>query len=59
MPLSRKSWLASRKSWKSVHRWSDDAKNKAERTLNVTIAASKETMMNIMWNSSDLIGHRA
>lgn len=31
-----------------AHRWSDDAKSKAERTLNAAIAASKETMMNMM-----------
>jgi len=31
-----------------AHRWGDDAKNKAERTLTAAIAASKETMMNMM-----------
>jgi hypothetical protein len=31
-----------------AHRWGDDAKNKAERTLNAAIATSKETMMNMM-----------
>lgn len=31
-----------------AHRWSDDAKNKAERTLNAAITAGKETMMNMM-----------
>ena len=30
------------------HRWGDDAKSKAERTINAAIAASKETMMNMM-----------
>lgn len=27
-----------------AHRWGEDAKNKAERTLNAALAASKETM---------------
>ncbi len=31
-----------------AHRWGEDAKNKAERTLNAAIAASKETTMNMM-----------
>lgn len=35
-----------------AHRWSDDAKNKAERTLNAAIAASKETMINMMQESA-------
>ncbi len=28
-----------------AHRWSDDAKNKAERTLNAALQASREAMM--------------
>ena len=31
-----------------AHRWGDDAKNKAERTLNAALAASKEAMMKVM-----------
>ncbi|MGZ8911226.1 MAG: conjugal transfer protein TraM [Methylococcaceae bacterium] len=31
-----------------AHRWGDDAKNKAERTLNAAIATSKETMINMI-----------
>lgn len=31
-----------------AHRWSDDAKNKAERTLNAALTASRETMTNMM-----------
>lgn len=31
-----------------AHRWSDDAKNKAERTLNAALTASRETMTQTM-----------
>ena len=31
-----------------AHRWSDDAKNKAERTLNAALTASREAMTNTM-----------
>jgi len=31
-----------------AHRWGDDAKNKAERTLNAALLVSREEMMKIM-----------
>jgi hypothetical protein len=31
-----------------AHRWGDDAKNKAERTLNAALLASREEMMKVM-----------
>jgi hypothetical protein len=31
-----------------AHRWGDDAKNKAERTLNAALTASREAMTNTM-----------
>jgi hypothetical protein len=31
-----------------AHRWGDDAKNKAERTLNAALTASREAMMTTM-----------
>jgi hypothetical protein len=31
-----------------AHRWGDDAKNKAERTLNAALFASREEMMKVM-----------
>jgi hypothetical protein len=31
-----------------AHRWGDDAKNKADRTLNAALTASRETMMKTM-----------
>lgn len=31
-----------------ANRWGDDAKNKAERTLNAALAASREAMTNLM-----------
>lgn len=31
-----------------AHRWEDDAKNKAERTLNAALLASREEMMRVM-----------
>ena len=34
-----------------AHRWGDDAKGKAERTLNAALAASKEAMAKGMQNS--------
>lgn len=35
-----------------AHRWGDDAKNKAERTLNAALAASKEAMSKGMQDSA-------
>jgi CBS-domain-containing membrane protein len=35
-----------------AHRWGDDAKNKAERTLNAALIASREAMMTTMQDSA-------
>lgn len=37
-----------------AHRWSDDAKNKAERTLNAALVASRETMHTSMQSGSEV-----
>jgi len=42
-----------------AHRWSDDAKNKAERTLNAALAASRETMLKGMQDGAKMAAEAA
>ncbi|MBE4026137.1 conjugal transfer protein TraM [Vibrio parahaemolyticus] len=42
-----------------AHRWGEDAKNKAERTLNAALTASKQTMATSMKESAKLAAEAA
>ena len=42
-----------------AHRWGEDAKNKAERTLNAALTASKQTMATSMQESAKLAAEAA
>lgn len=42
-----------------VHRWGEDAKNKAERTLNAALAASKEAMATAIKENAKLTAEAA